>query len=65
MSFQVANIEEPNSFKNTFVFCLFQAPDSFINLDIACMCMCVCVRVCVCVCVCVCVYCVTHEIGYD
>ena len=35
MSFQVANVKNPNSSKNTFVFCLFEAPDTVTNLNIA------------------------------
>ena len=35
MSFQVANVGRPNSPKNTFVFCVFQAPDTANNLHLA------------------------------
>ena len=34
MSFQVANIPNPNSPENTIVFSMFEAPDSYTNLSI-------------------------------
>lgn len=35
MSFQIVNVEKPNSVKNSTVFALFEAPDSVANLHIA------------------------------
>ncbi len=35
LCFQIANLEKPNSPENTVVICLFNAPDSYTNLDIA------------------------------
>ena len=35
MSFQVANVKNPNSQQNTVVFNIFEAPDSFCNLKLA------------------------------
>jgi hypothetical protein len=32
MEFQVANVESPNSEKNTVVFCIFEAKDSLPNI---------------------------------
>lgn len=34
MSLQLANVPHPNSVKNTFVFCCFEASDSVTNLHI-------------------------------
>lgn len=35
MSIQVANVEQVNSLKNTYVFSIFEASDSVMNLHIA------------------------------
>ena len=35
VSFQLVNVEKPNSVKNSTVFALFEAPDSVVNLHIA------------------------------
>lgn len=35
MSLQLANIHHPNSIRNTYVFCCFQAADTVTNLHVA------------------------------
>ena len=35
MTFQVCNVEHPNSHVNTCAFCVFEAPDNITNLRIA------------------------------
>ena len=35
MSFQLANVENPNSPDNTCVFSIFEGPDSAVNLHVA------------------------------
>ena len=35
ISFQICNIANPNSFKNSVVFSIFEAPDTYTNLKIA------------------------------
>ena len=35
MTFQVCNVEHPNSPVNTCAFCVFEAPDNITNLRIA------------------------------
>ena len=35
MNFQICNLHHPNSPSNTCVFCIFEAPDSPVNLQFA------------------------------
>ena len=35
MSFQICNVDHPNSPVNTCAFCVFEAPDNITNLKIA------------------------------
>ena len=35
MSFQICNVLSPNAVNNTYVFCVFQAADTPVNLTIA------------------------------
>ena len=35
MTFQICNVDHPNSTNNTCAFCIFEAPDNATNLQIA------------------------------